>query len=228
MGARPQPCRAPRPPGRQACTDERGRPGAGAQCPCGTAPVPGADVQRVPEALRAAALEPVSLLCYVSAGREFLSFQWDALLETAPLPTRGGWYAHQLPPRVQKFSTAATLVLETAVPFLAAAQRRPRQLAFALFGALQGAIIATGNYGFFNVQALVLSLWLLDDEALARVLPLGPAKPARRRPLWRSLLRGLPAVPLLALGARELLGRFELARWIPGFLERLADVSSWV
>jgi lipase maturation factor 1 len=226
-------------------------------------------------------------LSYVSAGREFLSFQWDALLlemaplavltaprglrpglgreapskwevalfrmlvfrlylgsgvsklqsgdrtwreltacnhyyETAPLPTRGGWYAHQLPPRVQKFSTAATLVLETAAPFLVFAPRRPRQLAFALFSALQGAIIATGNYGFFNVQSLVLGLWLLDDEALARVLPLGSEKPACRRPLWRSLLKGLPAVPILALGAREMLGRFELARWKPGFLERLA------
>jgi hypothetical protein len=138
-------------------------------------------------------------LSYVSAGREFLSFQWDALLlemgllgvltappglrpgpgreapsavevalfralvfrlyvgsgvsklksgdrtwreltacthyyETAPLPTRGGWYAHQLPLRLQKVSTAATLVMETAVPFLVFAPRRLRQLAFLLFG----------------------------------------------------------------------------------------------
>jgi hypothetical protein len=227
-------------------------------------------------------------LSYVSAGREFLAFQWDVLLlemaplaaltapgglrpglgreapskwevalfrmlvfrlylgsgvsklqsgdrtwreltacnhyyETAPLPTRGGWYAHQLPPRVQKFSTAATLVMETAVPFLVFAPRRPRLLAFALLGALQKVIIATGNYGFFNVQALALNLWLLDDETLARVLPVAPAEPARPRPLWRSLLMGVAAVPILALGASEMLGRFERARWSPGFLERLAD-----
>jgi uncharacterized membrane protein YphA (DoxX/SURF4 family) len=227
-------------------------------------------------------------LSYVSAGREFLSFQWDALLlemaplatltapwglrpglgreaaskwevalfrmlvfrlylgsgvsklqsgdrtwreltacnhyyETAPLPTQGGWYAHQLPPSVQKFSTAATLVLETAVPFLVFAPRKPRQLAFALFSALQGAIIATGNYGFFNVQSLVLGLWLLDDEALARVLPLHAERPARLLPLWRAALTGLTAVPILALGASEMLGRFELARWRPDLLERLTD-----
>jgi hypothetical protein len=229
-------------------------------------------------------------LSYVSAGREFLSFQWDALLlemaplaaltapwglrpglgreapsrwevalfrmlvfrlylgsgvskiqsgdrtwreltacnhyyETEPLPNRGGWYAHQLPPSVQKFSTAATLVLETAVPVLVFAPGRLRQLAFALFSALQGVISATGNYGFFNVQSLVLGLWLLDDAALERVLPLAPAKPAHPRPLWRSVLMGLAAAPILALGAREVLGRFEFVRWRPGVLERLAD---WV
>jgi hypothetical protein len=229
-------------------------------------------------------------LSYVSAGREFLSFQWDALLlemaplaaltapwglrpglgreaptrwevalfrmlvfrlylgsgvskiqsgdrtwreltacshyyETEPLPNRGGWYAHHLPPSMQKFSTAATLVLETAVPFLSFAPRRLRQLAFVLLGALQGVIIATGNYGFFNMQSLVLGLWLLDDEALERVLPLAPAEPARPRPFWRSLLMGLAAAPILALGAREVLSRFEFVRWRPGVLERLAD---WV
>ncbi len=227
-------------------------------------------------------------LSYVSAGREFLAFQWDALLlemaplaaltaprglrpglgreapskwevalfrmlvfrlylgsglsklqsgdrtwreltafnyyyETAPLPTRGGWYAHHLPPRVQKVSTAATLVMETAVPFLVFAPRRPRQLAFVLFSALQKGIIATGNYGFFNLQSLVLGLWLLDDEALSRVLPLVPEEPARPLPLWRSLLTGLVAVPLLTLGASEVLGRFERTRWRPELLERLTD-----
>ncbi|MDY7232343.1 lipase maturation factor family protein [Hyalangium rubrum] len=227
-------------------------------------------------------------LSYVSVGREFLSFQWDALLlemgllavvtapggvrpglgrespsaldvalfralllrlylgsglsklqsgdrtwreltacnhyyETAPLPTRGGWYAHQLPQRLQKASTAATLVMETAVPVLTLLPRRPRQLAFALFGLLQGTIFATGNYGFFNLQSLVLGLWLLDDEALARVLPLGPVEPARPRPLWRTLLGGAAALPLLVLGARELLARFGLPRQLPRALERLEE-----
>jgi len=224
-------------------------------------------------------------LSYVSAGREFLSFQWDALLlemglvgaltappglrpgpgreapsawdvalfralvfrlyvgsgvsklqsgdrtwreltacshyyETAPLPTRGGWYAHHLSPRVQKLSTAATLVLETAVPFLVFAPRRSRQLAFVLFSLLQAAITATGNYGFFNVQSLVLGVWLLDDEALARVLPFVPAEPARSRPLWRTLLAGVAAAPVLALGAHEQLSRFEFSRGKLGILER--------
>lgn len=229
-------------------------------------------------------------LSYMSAGREFLSFQWDVLLmemglvgvltappglrpgpgreapsawhvalfrmllfrlylgsgvsklqsgdrtwreltamnhyyETAPLPTRGGWHAHHLPEQAQKLSTAATLALETAVPFLVFAPRRLRHLAFWLFSLLQAGIMATGNYGFFNVQSLVLGLWLLDDEALARVFPRLPAEPARTRPLWSSVLAGATAAPVLALGALELSRRFEFSR---GKLEPLERVAEWI
>ena len=223
-------------------------------------------------------------LSYVSLGRDFLSFQWDALLlemgllgiltapvglrpgpgryeptaaqvvlwralvfrlyfgsgvsklksgdetwrkltacdyyyETAPLPTRGGWYAHHLPPPVRRFSTAAVLALETVAPFLVFAPRRLRLLGFWLLSALQGAIIATGNYGFFNVQSLVLGLWLLDDTSLRRFLPAPP--PARPRPWWRTLGAWLPAAPFLVLGANEILARFNRPREAPRWLEGL-------
>jgi hypothetical protein len=221
---------------------------------------------------------------YVSVGREFLSFQWDALLlemgllafltapaglrpgpgrrepaalevllwrmlvfrlylgsgvsklqsgdrtwreltacdvyyETAPLPTRAGWAAHQLPGQVQKFSTLSVLVLETVCPFLVFAPRRLRLLAFWLFAGLQGVFIATGNYGFFNVQSLALGLWLLDDAALGGVLPEPP--PAWPRAPWRTAVAALPVAPLLALGALDLLGRFDRPRRVPGWLEWL-------
>ncbi|QRK10175.1 lipase maturation factor family protein [Archangium violaceum] len=214
-------------------------------------------------------------LSYVSAGREFLSFQWDALLlemgglgiltapaglrpgpgryepsaaqvallralvfrlylgsgvsklksgdrtwrelsacdyyyETAPLPTRGGWYAHHLPRKAQRFSTLSVLALETVGPFLAFAPRPLRLAGFWLFAGLQGAIITTGNYGFFNVQSLVLGLWLLDDASLRRLLPSPP--PAKPRPVWRTVGAWLPAAPLLVLGASEILTRFERPR----------------
>ncbi len=223
-------------------------------------------------------------LSYVSVGREFLSFQWDALLlemgllgiltapaglrpgpgryepsaaqvalwralvfrlylgsglaklksgdetwrkltacdyyyETAPLPTRGGWYAHHLPRKLQKLSTAAVLAMETVGPFLAFAPRQLRLLGFWLFSGLQGIIIATGNYGFFNVQSLVLGLWLLDDASLRRFLPAPP--PARPRPWWRTLGAWLPAAPFLVLGANEILTRFNRPRSPPRWLEWL-------
>jgi hypothetical protein len=144
--------------------------------------------------------------------------------ETAPLPTRGGWYAHHLPERIQKLSTAATLGVETVVPWFTLGPRRLRQLAFALFSLLQLGISVTGNYGFFNVQSLVLGLWLLDDKALSRVLPLKAAQPARPRPLWSTLARGVTVAPLLALGAGELLNRFERTQGRPRALEKL---SAW-
>jgi hypothetical protein len=224
-------------------------------------------------------------LSYVSAGREFLSFQWDALLlemgvlgiltapaglrpgpgryeptaaqvalwralvfrlyfgsgvsklksgdetwrkltavgsyyETAPLPTRGGWHAHHLPAQVQKLSTFSVLALETLGPFLAFAPRPLRLAGFWLFSALQGIFIATGNYGFFNVQSLVLGLWLLDDASLRRLLPAPP--PAKPRPLWRTLGAWLPAAPLLALGASETMARFDRTRdKVPRWVEWL-------
>jgi hypothetical protein len=223
-------------------------------------------------------------LSYVSAGREFLSFQWDVLLlemgllgiltvpggprpgpgrhepstaqvvlwralffrlylgagvaklksgdktwrqltacshyyETAPLPTRGGWYAHHLPQRLQKLSTLSVLVLETAGPFLTFAPRPVRLPGFWLLSGLQGLIIATGNYGFFNVQTLVLGLWLLDDESLERFPPSPP--PAEPRPVWRTALGWLPAAPLLVLGASELLARFNRPRRSPRWLDWL-------
>ena len=132
--------------------------------------------------------------------------------ETAPLPTRAGWYAHHLPQRLQKFSTLSTLVLETVGPFLAFAPRPVRHAAFWLFAGLQGLIISTGNYGFFNVQSLVLGLWLLDDEALGRFLPRSRPLPAEPRPVWRTWGAWVPAAPLLLLGANELVSRFDRSR----------------
>jgi lipase maturation factor 1 len=225
-------------------------------------------------------------LSYVSAGRDFLSFQWDALLlemgllgaltappglrpgwgrrdataaevalfrlllfrlylgsglsklqsgdtswrdltacqyhyETSPLPTRAGWYAHHLPARAQKLSTAAVLASETALPLLIFAPRRLRQLAFGLFSLLQGGIAATGNYGFFNFQSFVLGVWLLDDEALARVLPGLPRRAAPPASLAGTLVKGAVALPLLALGANELLSRLAPSVRVPEVLARL-------
>jgi hypothetical protein len=144
--------------------------------------------------------------------------------ETAPLPTRGGWYAHQLPQRLQKLSTLSTLVLETVGPFLAFAPRPVRHAAFWLFAGLQGFILSTGNYGFFNVQSLVLGLWLLDDEALGRLLPRSRPLPAEPRPVWRTWGAWVPAAPLLLLGANEIVSRFDRSRtprWL-GWLEMRA------
>lgn len=136
--------------------------------------------------------------------------------ETAPLPTRGGWYAHQLPLKVQRASTAMVFVLEAAVPWLVFAPRRLRLAALGALSALQGTIIATGNYGFFNLQSLVLGLWLLDDAALRRVLPFLPEHPLPSRHRgWRGVLAGGLFAPLMLLGAADILQRFERANRLP-------------
>ncbi|MCP3059123.1 lipase maturation factor family protein [Myxococcus sp. K38C18041901] len=143
--------------------------------------------------------------------------------ETAPLPTRGGWYAHHLPMSLQRASTAAVLAMEVALPPLVFAPRRPRQLALGAFSALQLAIMATGNYGFFNVQSLVLGLWLLDDASLRRMVPSlrEPPLPSRSREGWSKVLAG----PLLVLGAADILLRFERSARLP---ERVQRSLSWL
>jgi lipase maturation factor 1 len=99
--------------------------------------------------------------------------------ETQPLPTPLAFYAHQLPVWIQRASTLLTLLIEIGVPFLMFGSRRLRVAACVSFALLQALIAATGNYAFFNVLAVALCLFLLDDDTL------GPAK-AGHYPKWRS------------------------------------------
>jgi lipase maturation factor 1 len=89
---------------------------------------------------------------------------------TQPIPTPLAWYANRLPLAVQTLSCALMFVVELALPFLIFAPRRPRRVALWGFLALQLLIAATGNYGFFNVLAIVLCVPLLDDRAWPAVL----------------------------------------------------------
>jgi hypothetical protein len=91
--------------------------------------------------------------------------------ETQPLPTRIGWYAHQLPAWFQELSVLVMFVIELALPFLIFCGRRARWMAAAAFTGLMLLIALTGNYCFFNLLTVVLCLPLLDDRALLRLLP---------------------------------------------------------
>jgi lipase maturation factor 1 len=86
--------------------------------------------------------------------------------ETQPLPNRIGWYAHHLPPAVQKLSTLGTFFFELAVPFLVLGPAPVRLAGFLLLLFFQVLIFATGSYGFFNILTMVLTVALLDDRQL--------------------------------------------------------------
>lgn len=88
----------------------------------------------------------------------------SAYYETAPLPTWGGWYMHHMGAGFQRFSTAATLVLEILLPFLIFAGPWGRRAVFAGLAAFQVMILLTANYGIFNYTALALCLFLIDDK----------------------------------------------------------------
>jgi predicted DCC family thiol-disulfide oxidoreductase YuxK len=90
---------------------------------------------------------------------------------TQPLPTPLAWYADHLPPSLLRFATGATFVVELILPFLIFTPRRLRFTAAFGIGLLQGCILLTGNYNWFNLQTLLLCLLLFDDAALRQVLP---------------------------------------------------------
>ncbi len=84
--------------------------------------------------------------------------------ETQPLPTVLGWYAHQLPVWFQKISVVLMFVIELIVPFFIFGPRRLRLIAASLFIFFQILIMLTGNYCFFNLLAIALCLFLIDDD----------------------------------------------------------------
>jgi predicted DCC family thiol-disulfide oxidoreductase YuxK len=90
---------------------------------------------------------------------------------TQPLPTPLAWYAAHLPPSVLRFATGGVFCVELVLPFLIFCPRRLRF--FAAFGILllQGCILITGNYNWFNLQTMLLCLLLFDDAALQKRLP---------------------------------------------------------
>ncbi len=117
---------------------------------------------------------------------------WTALeyhFQTQPLPHSVAWFAHHLPDRVLAAGVGFTWFAELFAPFLIFCGTLGRRIAGITIIALQLAIAATGNYGFFNLLTIVLAFSLFDDRLLAR-LP------------WRIPALAPPAWPLTGQAAR--------------------------
>jgi len=90
--------------------------------------------------------------------------------ETQPLPAPFAWFAHHAPLWMHKASCAAMFAIELAVPFLVFAPAPLCYAAGVLITLLMLGIMATGNYGFFNLLTIALSMLVFDDGAVRRVL----------------------------------------------------------
>jgi len=155
--------------------------------------------------------------------------------ETQPLPTGIGWAFHQLPPSFHTVSCVVLFFVELLIPFLVFAPRRAKHLAFGLLVTLQILIAATGNYAFFNLLAVALSLLLIDDAAFparwgGRASP--PAeKPSAARRRWPAGVV-LPVAAVLFLASFLQLAltlRRSIEGWPNGatrFLQSLAPLRS--
>ncbi|MGH8769839.1 MAG: lipase maturation factor family protein [Burkholderiales bacterium] len=122
--------------------------------------------------------------------------------ETQPLPTPLAWYAHQLPGPVLAVAVAAAFAIELFLAFLIFAPRQPRFIAAWAIVALQMLILATGNYSFFNLLVLALTLFLFDDQALGKLVPLRIS--ARRTGRGATGLISVYAIIALAVGIGQI------------------------
>ncbi len=95
---------------------------------------------------------------------------------TQPLPNPVAYYVYRAPAGLLDFLTGVTLAIELLAPFLLFGPRVARYIGVALLMLLQFSILLTGNYAFFNLLALALCLWSLDDRIFA---------PLSRLLLWR-------------------------------------------
>ncbi len=158
--------------------------------------------------------------------------------ETQPIPTWVGWYAHNAPDWFGVLSVGVMFCIEIAVPFVVFVPPRfrgVRTAGCALLCLLQALIAVTGNYGFFNLLAVVLYVALLDDTAIVRVLPWlqappGYAQQGEPRPgRWRRAA-AIPVTLLAVLSAltvvREIRRPAPLPDWSDALLGAVAPLRS--
>jgi lipase maturation factor 1 len=85
---------------------------------------------------------------------------------TQPLPAWTSWYIHQMPAWFHWLSVGFMFYAELIAPFFVFWPRILRRIGFGSIVLLQLLIAATGNYGFFNLLAIVLCVSVLDDRDL--------------------------------------------------------------
>lgn len=95
---------------------------------------------------------------------------------TQPLPTRLGWLAQKSPMWLLKLALLAMFVIEVPLPF-AIFFPGPWSALLGLSSiGLMVAIWLCGNFGYFNVVAVVISLACFDSESAAHLSLFSPAK----------------------------------------------------
>lgn len=167
---------------------------------------------------------------------------------TQPIPNALSRFFHGLPDGFQQFSVIGMFVIELGVPFLIFFPRRLRTIACLLLVFLQVLIIASGNYGFFNLLTLVLCLLLIDDQSLPNRLQRWMRPPPQENELAEWLAPfGWVRIPLAALcfffgsiqlvqacgwlDSRDLhnLGEGQQPAWMPLYfsLERIHAVNTY-
>lgn len=153
--------------------------------------------------------------------------------ETQPLPLWTAWYVHQLPYWLLRMVEAIMFAIEFIAPFLIVAPRRWRHGGAVALIVLQAAIMATGNYAFFNLLTIALCLLLFDDAAWRRRWRerFAPASEAPAAATWPLRLFGPVAGVITIVTFMSLVDAFRTGwRWpepFAGLRNSLAPLMSF-
>jgi hypothetical protein len=149
---------------------------------------------------------------------------------TQPLPNRPAWHLHQLPGWFQRLSTLGTFFFELLVPFLLLLTAPLRLVGVLLTLFFQLLIMASGNYGFFNLLTIALAVTLIDGRYLqplqellapAAAIPVIPLIPVE---LWPTVLVSLAFIPFFLLNGVQLLHLLHRPAWSARLMQRLAPL----
>lgn len=155
----------------------------------------------------------------------------DQHFETQPLPVGLSYLLHHGPRWVRTLGVVVMLFIELIVPFAIPFGVLGRRIAAGGFVGLMVAIGLSGNYGFFNILTIALSLSLVDDAVLERLLPkrllarFARVTPPTTVPRER-LLRIAPSLQLV-LGALALLSTLGLRIPMPDAITSLRLSSTY-
>lgn len=134
---------------------------------------------------------------------------------TQPLPNPIAYYIYRAPGWMLDSMTAGTLAIELGAPLLLFCPRPLRQIGVTLLMVLQVFVLLTGNYAFFNLLALALCLWGLDDKTFGPLAGIVTRTWPKRRDERSSLsiflrpLANIALAVLIAIGAIQLLEMFD-------------------
>jgi hypothetical protein len=99
-------------------------------------------------------------LMFASGVVKLTTLNWH--FESQCIPTPAAWYAHNLPNWLLRLGVVGTYVMELFIPFLFLAPLyHLRLVAFVCQVLFMGSIMITGNYNFFNILTVVISIPLL-------------------------------------------------------------------
>lgn len=123
----------------------------------------------------------------------FMKFYWLNIPSPSPL----GLVLYNLPLWFHKIMTLLSLLAEISIPFCMLFGRRGRRLAFFISLTVSVFIQLTGNFGFFNLLTIVLSVWCLDDQFFKTRIKLKSDEVLKKRSILSGVAQTFIALTII-------------------------------